>query len=274
MYYYCSPPFLLEPYVDRFWFYEGQTLHHHKERVLPHGAIELLMNLHADEIRVYDCVHHDHFQRLRGSVFSGAHSRFSVIDTAEQSAIMGVHFKSGGVAPFLALPASELHNQHISLYSLWGSAADQLYEQLCAATSVQCRFHVLAEALIARLYNARHCSQHPAIDFAVQAFTQVPHMQTIQDITKQIGLSQRRFIQIFHDAVGLTPKLFCRIQRFQALLQYLEYGQPVRWAEVALDCGYYDQAHFIHDFQAFSGLSPSTYLASRSTFHNHVPIPC
>ncbi|WP_420917122.1 helix-turn-helix domain-containing protein [Dictyobacter halimunensis] len=94
----------------------------------------------------------------------------------------------------------------------------------------------------------------------------------MQAIASEVGLSQRHFIQVFGEAVGLTPKLFCRVQRFQALLRSLEYGRPVHWAEAALNCGYYDQAHCIHDFQAFSGLTPSTYLSSRGQFHNHVPL--
>jgi methylphosphotriester-DNA--protein-cysteine methyltransferase len=92
-------------------------------------------------------------------------------------------------------------------------------------------------------------------------------------VTDQIGLSQRRFIQVFRDEVGLTPKLFCRIQRFQEVLRRIGKGQQFEWVDVALDCGYYDQAHFINDFQAFSGLNPTAYLAHpRDRNPNHVPI--
>ena len=92
-------------------------------------------------------------------------------------------------------------------------------------------------------------------------------------MTTQLGLSPKRFISLFEEAVGLTPKVFCRVLRFQDVLSLIEQGQPIGWADLALDCGYFDQAHFIHDFQAFSGLTPQAYLAQRSLFRNHVPLP-
>jgi hypothetical protein len=84
--------------------------------------------------------------------------------------------------------------------------------------------------------------------------------------------SARRFIEVFTDEVGLTPKLFCRVQRFQETVRRIGMGRRVDWAGMALDCGYFDQAHFIHDFRAFSGLSPSAYAAQRTGHLNHVPI--
>ena len=84
--------------------------------------------------------------------------------------------------------------------------------------------------------------------------------------------SQRRFIQLFSNEVGLTPKLFCRVNRFQRVVRSLASIEEVDWAEVALDCGYYDQAHFIHDFQDFAGITPSAYLEHCTEHLNHVPL--
>ena len=72
---------------------------------------------------------------------------------------------------------------------------------------------------------------------------------------------------------SVTPKLFCRVRRFQQVLRLIGSGRPVAWAAVAADCGYFDQAHFIHDFRAFSGINPSTYIAQRTEHLNHVPMP-
>jgi AraC-like DNA-binding protein len=86
------------------------------------------------------------------------------------------------------------------------------------------------------------------------------------------GFSQRRFIQLFDQQVGLTPKLFFRVSRFQRAVLTVHNAGEVDWAGLALDCGYYDQAHFIHDFQAFAGITPTTYLVQRSEHLNHVPL--
>jgi AraC-like DNA-binding protein len=91
-------------------------------------------------------------------------------------------------------------------------------------------------------------------------------------VTAQVGLSARRFIDVFGGEVGLTPKLFCRVRRFQKVLRGVAHGRRADWAAVAADCGYFDQAHFIHDFRAFSGLSPTAYLTQRTEHLNHVPI--
>jgi len=73
-------------------------------------------------------------------------------------------------------------------------------------------------------------------------------------------MSPRRFLDVFQWHVGLSPKAFCQIRRFAAVLRCIERAAVVEWADVALSCGYFDQAHFNHDFRAFSGVNPSTYL--------------
>ncbi len=91
-------------------------------------------------------------------------------------------------------------------------------------------------------------------------------------LTERLGLSPKRFIQLFSQQVGLTPKVYCRVQRFQRVLQTVQLQQQVDWADVAAGCGYYDQAHFIRDFRAFSGFNPSAYLSLRGENLNHVPL--
>jgi AraC-like DNA-binding protein len=95
----------------------------------------------------------------------------------------------------------------------------------------------------------------------------------VSDVADEVGLSARRFIELFKDEVGLAPKLFCRVRRFQRAVRLVHGRTDVDWADVALDCGYFDQAHLIHEFREFSGLSPTAYLRVRSSHLNHVPLP-
>lgn len=94
--------------------------------------------------------------------------------------------------------------------------------------------------------------------------------------TERVGLSSRRFIELFRRQVGLTPKVFCRVRRFQQVLERVHREEVHRgdmeWAQVALACGYYDQSHFIHDFRSFSGLTPCEYRAAATPHLNHVPL--
>jgi AraC-like DNA-binding protein len=165
-----------------------------------------------------------------------------------------------------------LHNEVISLDMLWGSLALNLREQLLEASTPGDRFSILEQFLLACLAQSRTCHPHPAVIFALQEFQHAPCLPTISSVTEQIGLSQSRFIQVFREAVGLTPKQFCRVLRFQEVLRSLERNVPRSMAELAMDCGYYDQAHFNHDFQAFAGLTPGMYLSLRGEHRNHIAL--
>ena len=260
----------LADFVNLFWLYEGYTQPHAKERVLPDGSMELVINLRNDTIPVYDRQHHDQFQTFGGSLLCGAHSEFFVIDTASQASVIGVHFKPGGAFPFFKLPADKLHNTHVSLDTLWGAAASELRDQLLAATTPETRFHILEQSLLA--HATLPLRRHSAVSFALKEFQAIPCTRIIAAVTANIGLSPKHFIQRFIEEVGLTPKLFCRIRRFQEVLHLIDKRQQVEWADIAFSCGYFDQAHFIHDFRDFSGLNPSAYLTGRGEHLNHVPL--
>src|SRR5262249_19504837 len=125
-------------------------------------------------------------------------------------------------------------------------------------------------ALLQRL--KKHLELHPSVRYALREFAQAPRVRNVLGVTKETGLSRRRFAQLFREQIGITPKLYCRIHRFQSVLRQIASGAPVDSADVALAGGYYDQAHLNHEFHDFSGMSPVTYLASERPGVNHVPI--
>jgi AraC-like DNA-binding protein len=261
--YFPAPP--LSDFVDQLWYYEGYAQPHAKERLLPDGSMELVFNLKEDQMRVYE--NSGEPLAFRGSLLVGAHSKFFVIDTAEQATVVGVHFKPGGAFPFFKLPVGELQDEHVGLDTLWGSKAADLRDRLLEAPTPDAKFGILEQALLEQA--AKPLVRHPAVAFALRQFRVT---QNVSGVTGQIGLSARRFIDVFNNQVGLTPKLFCRVRRFQEVLRHLGKNTQVDWTRVALDCGYFDQPHFIHDFRAFSGINPTTYLAHRTEHLNHVPI--
>jgi AraC-like DNA-binding protein len=263
-----SPP--LSQFVDLLWLYEGYQQAHAKERILPTGEMQIVINLIEDRSCIYDRNDTDRCQTFGGALLSGAHSQYQVIDTAEQASVIGVHFRPGGAFPFLRRPAGELRDTSVSLDALWGRTAIDLRDRLLEAATHEARFAILEQALLAEL--ARGSDHHGAVGFALRRFMAAPHVTTMASVSEQIGLSPKRFIQVFRDETGFTPKVFCRIRRFHRALDHMQGGQSVEWAKVALDCGYFDQAHFIHDFRAFSGINPSSYLAHRTPHRNHVAL--
>jgi AraC-like DNA-binding protein len=264
-----KPP--LNEFVELFWFYDGfPKRKHKKERLMPDGSVELVINLNEDEARVYDRENLEKCQRLAGTILCGPHSNFFVIDTAEQDSVMGIHFRPGGAFPFFKLPADELQNQHVSVENLWGAEAGLLRERLLEAPTPQAKFQVLEACLITQAF--KPLERHRAVSFALSLFLSIHTAPAISDISDHIGLSSRRFIQLFSNEVGLTPKLFSRVRRFQHVLRKIHSGAECDWVDLAASCGYFDQAHFIHDFKAFSGINPTTYMAQKTEHLNHVPI--
>jgi len=262
----------LSGFVDFFWYFEGYTSPHSKELTLPDGSIELVFNLsEGGKINLFDREYKDLSRMYGSSVICGPHSECFIIDTSVETTVLGVHFKPGGIYPFLKMPVDELYNIHVSLDTLWGVKAHELHEVLLLSKTVDDKFRTLEESLIKLA--SRPLISHPAVSFALNEFLSLPFKRPLSDVIGQIGLSQRRFIQIFKEEVGLTPKLFCRLRRFQEVLNRLDHAKSVNWLDVATDCGYYDQMHFIKDFQAFPSLNPTDYLSRQDRHHNHVGIP-
>jgi AraC-like DNA-binding protein len=264
-----QPP--LSNFVDLFWFYDSYSPgQHSKERLMPDGSIELVINLNENEARIYDRENLDKYVRLPGALLCGPHSSFFVIDTAQQASVIGIHFKPGGAFPFFKMPASELHNFHVSLEDLWGHEAGLLRERLLEAQPPLKKLQVLEECLLEQAF--RPLERHCVVDCALGLFRNIHTAPAIADIADHIGISSRRFIQLFSNQVGLTPKLFARVRRFQQVLKNIRRGAEFSWVDMAASCGYFDQAHFIHDFKEFSGINPTAYLAQKTDHLNHVPI--
>ena len=263
-----GPP--LDAFIDVLWVFKTIAPSHAKERALPDGCAALIVNLKEDETRIYNREDFSLRERFNGSVLVGPQTEFCVIDTAEQMDIAGIHFKPGGAYPFFAPPVDELRGEHLPLDALWGSFARELRERLLEAATPDQQLLVMEQALLARV---RHpLTRHPAVNFALRQFQTDPLVTRVAGVTERTGFSSRRFIEVFRQQVGLTPKLFCRIHRFQRALQRIASSATVEWPEVALDSGYFDQAHFIHDFRAFSGINPSAYQETRPWHANHVPL--
>jgi AraC-like DNA-binding protein len=261
-----KPP--LDSFVESIWVYQNDPRPNALERILPTGAPQLIVNLKEDQTRLYDSEYPHRFVSTAGSVLSGVQSRFQVIDTSEQEYVAGVAFKPGGTVPFMRVPAHETSDADIPLDTLWGRCRTAvLRERLLENSGLDAQL----DALEAALEDAwRPPGQHPAVTFALAAFDRQPSTTSIAAVTNTIGLSAKRFIERFKIEVGMTPKRYCRIRRFQRAVALVNRGRRVDWAQLALDCGYFDQAHFIHDFRSFAGLTPTAYQAARTSFQNHV----
>ena len=255
-----GPP--LAEFIEYFWHLNDAPAHA-RERILPSGTLELVVNLHEDEFRIYDPADPGRCRRFSGTLVSGAYRGYFVVDTREHASIVGVHFKAGGALPFLGLPLGELADRHVDLASLWGPTAVELRDRLCSAPEPKSRFRILEEALARRLSSA--VPLHGAVRAALDRLT--CGGTGVRQVASDLELSHRRFIELFSREVGMTPKRFARVLRFQSAMALARSGPRPDWAPLALDFGYFDQAHMIRDCVDFSGLPPGTLLR-----HGSVPV--
>ena len=108
--------------------------------------------------------------------------------------------------------------------------------------------------------------------YAVKKILSTPHQLTIKALSDKIGYSQKHFIHQFSSHVGLTPKGFLKVMRFQKGIKEIEIQREADWSRIAHESGFYDQSHFINEFKLFSGCTPSEYLRLKTENLNYLAV--
>ena len=283
--------------VECLWYWEGAPGPHLQERLLPQAQAAMILNLREEPIAIYE---DNGAARSYGTaVLSGARSNCFTIDCNQQEWVVGVQFAPGGAFPFFRMPMSELEDASFDMRDLWSEEAGWVRERVLAAPTPRAMLEVLAACLEERL-GITACSAdskigtrararlghaglghvgfsridrlHPAVVYVASELDICDGPGRVHRVTQKIGMSQRRVAQLFHEQVGVSPKTFHRVRRFQHTLTRLRGVQQVNWADLAVECGYYDQAHLSHDFRQIAGMTPRAYLTAATEHLNHVPL--
>ncbi|MBB1153938.1 helix-turn-helix domain-containing protein [Amycolatopsis dendrobii] len=182
---------------------------------------------------------------------------------------VGVHFKPWGLAPFLPMPAAELCDRPVTIEQVWGRPAiAELRDRLATATGPHEMLALLEDELMRRLTDTaglglvRHTSSIIAATSGAVA---------IGALSEAAGVSSTHLAQRFKALVGVTPKRLARTHRFTATVFAIDLAGPIDWGDLAGRAGYFDQAHFGHEFRAFTGFTPTQYLEVRRRFRREHP---
>lgn len=271
MIYAChTPAFPLHTFIDSFVYYKGYSPDHSIDRFLPDGNVNIIFDLLEGAQYIYDNETLKEIQACRRVWFSGIRSRFITIPSGKHSEMFVINFKKGASYPFVEMP----------LYTLTDSVVDGdlvltpdimlLREMILEAGTVPAKF-AIAETYLSKRFKSK-LIVNPFVEYAVNRITAQPDKSSIKTISDKVGYSQKHLIKIFKDHVGLTPKEYLKIMRFQKAIQEIGQAKQIAWAHIALESGYYDQAHFINDFKLFSGYTPQAYLQKESNFLNYVAV--
>ncbi|MBL7698941.1 MAG: helix-turn-helix transcriptional regulator [Chitinophagaceae bacterium] len=219
---------------------------------------------------IYDNLTLKEIQACRNVWFSGIRTKYITIPSGRDSEMFIINFHKGMAYPFVDMPMHELTDYVVDGDVVMSNEILDLRDALLNLKVTKEKFFFAEKHLLKRF--ASRLIVNPFVTYSVKLIHQFPHRLSINHLSSKVGFSQKHFIDIFKDHVGLTPKSFLKVIRFQKAVTEIEFGKKVNWASIALDAGYYDQAHFINDFRDFSGFTPRQYLNSKSEFINYVAV--
>lgn len=256
MIYYKIPPSpALASYVRFFWVLEGNlaTGESYIHRSVADGSAEMIFHYNGL------------FETLKGpstttafrAGVDGQSSQFRRYQVKESFGIFGAYLFPYAIPALFGHAAHLLSNQMPDLYTLLGQDGKDLEERMMLAKDNDERASVLSQVLLNRLQKSR--VPWSGIFASISHIIQTKGTTDVQTLAGNVCLSTRQFERKFKESAGFSPKLYSRIIRFQAAIA--KYGSVTRsLADVAYDCGYYDQSHFIHDIKEFSGYHPRHYF--------------
>lgn len=260
---------VLRPFIALLWAADDTgrpALRAVRERVLPTGSMHLVFRLSPDPLRVFEALDSPLGQTLGHALIGGARASCYIRDVSAPSRSVGAMLRPGAALPLFGVSAAAFSGQHTRLDDVWGRAADAARERLLELETPERQLDYFESLLVARLPRVR--GLHPAI---AEALGKLGADSSVRQLVAESGQSHRRFIALFEEAVGLTPKRYARVVRFRRALARLAAEPRVPLVELALRAGYADQAHFNRDFREMAGLSPTQYRTAAPEQAHHVP---
>ena len=230
----------LVPFVEHYWIVEwnlrGQKPY--VQEVLPHPCVHLTVE--GDDAKVYGVMTKKFFYRLTG-----------------EGRVLGVRFKPGAFYPFWGSPVSELTDTSVGLREAFG-AEGEVFEAVVLESKSDERMVEIAEAFLYRRLPERDMDAE-LMGQIVARIVSDRVLTKVEDVAAKFGLGKRTLQRLFYCYVGVGPKWVILRGRIHDATDRLAEGESANWAELALDLGYFDQAHFVKDFKALVGVAPATY---------------
>lgn len=250
------------------WFQDGYQPSGQVEHVLPDGSSRIIINLDETPFRHFSSDFNTEYT-FDDLILTGVHSEPVFLDSSTRISTIVIVLKEGAIPSLFKIPAIEFQNQVVPLEDLPLASLPELKEKLHTSSKPDEKLQVL-EAYLYYQLGSFSLSSNPAVCYAVEQICNCKGTVNISEILDKTGYTRRWFIKLFRETVGITPKLFARIIRFQHSLDLLQPEVIPNFADIALQSGYYDQSHFNHDFREFSGISPMEYHSKQGKEKNHL----
>jgi AraC-like DNA-binding protein len=268
-----TPAFPLQNFVKHFIYYEGFNPVHRMDRFLPDGNAEFIIELTGNPNYIYDNETLAERQSCRYAWVSGVRTQPITIPSGRDSRMLIVAFKQGKAHPFYGFPMTELADLVVDADSVFGRGIHELREQLLSKTSIPQMFRLVEKFLLGQAGDSLNAdTPSKCVEYALSTIASQPTVLGFQHLSGQIGYSQKHFIDLFKKQVGVPPKQYLKIMRFQKAILEIGNNKSIQWSRIAAESGFYDQAHFIHDFKGFSGFTPNEYVKRKTAEPNYIPV--
>lgn len=253
-----APNVALRPFIRSYFYIRAKSRMFH---IPADGCPGLIINIGAPFLLGFKSGNLD---EISGCRIFGSFTRQLLTEFTGQTELVAVKFLPGQFTRFFKIPANELTDTNTTVESLWGKFGRELEQKLYDSNSISEIIKLLDNAFLKRLSSQNTYDNR--ISMALNVISSNKGQLRIEDLAGWLDFSRRHFERRFIDLVGLTPKRICRITRFLSVFSQMKTDQGLDWADLAIACGYSDQAHLIRECKFFTGHSPLSYLKNRSSF--------
>lgn len=264
IYYREFPPAVpLQPFVECLWILKSHSKFFKKrELVIPGGRIEMIFNL-GSPAEWIDSIDLSGSRTFIGSYILGPRNRPFFVEQNGSIEMVGVRFRHGGLAPFISMPVSILINEVIQAENVMGNEINELTFQLFESDRHTSGINLIQTFLANKIHNDVGTRQALQLISWVKESGSLP----LNCLSERTGVHYKKLERIFSQYTGYNPKNFTRVIRFYSALRQMKTKQ-LSLTDIGLNGGYYDQPHFIRDFKAFTGKSPSEFSTESPTIAN------
>lgn len=228
------------------------------ERVFPHGNVTLVFH-YGSPSKFKEKKSNEYIES--NLVICGQQTSYYDLSLSGKTGMILIIFKPHGVKPFLNLPINDLQNKNLSMSDLIKNEAIELEDKLINSKNNNQRITHLENFLLKRIIINKDFER---VEHAIKIIENSKGQIKTQVIAQEVCLGIKQFERIFSKHVGLNPKKFTSIVRFQNVIRMKMNDKNANMYQLAFDNGYYDQSHFIHDFKNLTGLSPRDFFQDRN----------
>ena len=248
----------LSPFVKCIWSQESDRaiFNSGRERILPDSCVELVFHFHDRFLTYFP----DGFSALQPQGFvAGQMKRFLEIEPVGRMGLIAVRFLARGAYLFFQRPLNEVAAGIVDLDDIWKGRAHELTERIALASGMTERVQIIEEVLLDKL--AKNGRFDRTVDRCLQLIEAERGQMNVAQLAAHLGVSNRQLSRRFQHTVGLSPKEFARVSRFLNVIRCLNDREPrTTLTETAIACGYFDQAHFNHEFREMAGMAPGEFF--------------